>query len=276
MGGILLILAGVLFAGMGLFLSLTEGSQFTPVTAIILPLFLCIFIEGGYSFSKKGIFRSEKWEQSASRDGIEKVGKGLNIFFLVKKLLKNITGFIVLLLLAAGAVYFFLNYDTEINFNREFYIQIATYLIYFIVLRRLLVPVMSKVRELGQKLLPSYEVDASGITFILTDKDLSHPDRKFTIRVDFHEIDELKLLSYQEAKSYMKYEFSPDMKKLSSGPKDYYLFLKENVRPRVYTKILSGGTAVLLRGKENFYLISVNKDDCQDIIESYKKSKMLI
>ena len=77
---------------------------------------------------------------------------------------------------------------------------------YFIVLRRLLVPVMSKARH-WTKLLPSYEVDASGITFILTDKDLFILTEN-SLFSRFHEIDELKLLSYQ-TKSYMKYEFSP-------------------------------------------------------------------
>lgn len=275
-GGMLLVLAGVLFAGVGLFFSLTEGSQFTPMTAILLPLFLCVFIEAGYSFSKKGVFRSEKWKQSTSSDTVETVGRGLNIFFLIKALLKNIKGFIILLLFAGGAVYFFLNYETEINFNREFYIQIATYLIYLILLRRLLVPVMGRMKELGQKFMTTYTVDANGVTFTLPDKDLSHPDRKYTIRVDFHEIDELKLLSYQEARSYMKYEFSPDLKKLSSAPKNWYLFLKENIRPQVYTRIVSGGAAVLMRGKENFYLITVNNDDPKDLVEAYQKSKATI
>ena len=273
MGGLLLMLFGALFACLALYMSLTDGSKFTPATAILLPLFLCLFMEAGYSFFKKSVFRSENWVQAAEGDAVQRVGKGLNVYFLVKALLKNIKGFIVILIIAGGMIYFFSKSNQTLTLNREFYIQLGTYVAYALILRRFLAKIFNKLKELGQKMMTSYSVDVSGITFTLPDKDLSHPERKFTIRVDFREIEELKLLSYQEAKSYMKYEFSPDLKKLSSGPKDWYLFLKENIRPRVYTRIVSGGAALLLRGKESFYLMTVNKDNPKDILDAYERSK---
>lgn len=276
MGGLLLVLVGFLFACFSLYVSLTSGSKFTPTTAVLLPLFLCFFMEVGYSFLKKSIFRSEKWEQTTSSDTVEKVGKGLNIYFLIKDILKNIYGFIIILLITGGIIYLFVKANLALTLNREFYILLGTYLIYLLVLRRFLVPVMNKLKEFGKKFMTTYTVDASGVTFTLPDEDLSHPERKFIIHVNFHEIEEVKLLSYQEARSYMKYEFSPDLKKLSSAPKNWYLFLKENIRPPVYTRIVSGGAAVLLHGKENFYLITVNKDDPTDIVENYEKYKQTI
>lgn len=276
MGGLFLLLLGFLFACLSLYMSLTSGSKFTPTTVVLLPLFLCLFMEAGYSFSKKNVFRSENWEQAPGGDTVQTVGNGLNIYFLIKELLKNIKGLIVILIIAGGAIYFFSKSNETLTLNREFYIQLGIYVIYLLVLRRLLVPIMSKMKELGQKFMTTYTVDANGVTFTLPDKDLSHPERKFTIHVNFHEVEELRLLSYQEARSYMKYEFSPDFKKLSSAPKNWYSFLKENLRPPVYTRIISGGAAVLLRGKENFYLITVNSDDPKDIVEAYQKSKAII
>lgn len=273
MRGLLLLLVGLFFACFSLYLSLTTGSQFTPVTAILVPLLLCLLMDAAYSFLKNDIFRSENWEHRSARETGEAAWKQLNIYFLIKEILHNIKGFIVILIMAGGAIYFFTRSHQTLNLNLEFYIQLSTYAIYLLILRRLLVPIMGHLKKFSQKFMTTYSVDENGVTFTLPDKDLSHPERKFTIHVDFREIEEAKLLSYQEAKSYMKYEFSSDPKKLSSAPKNWMLFLKENVRPSIYTRVVSGGASVLLQGKENFYLITVNNDDPRDILEYYERSK---
>ena len=149
----------------------------------------------------------------------------------------------------------------------------GTYIVYLLLLRRLLVPLGAKLRTALQNLLATYIVDSESVTFTLSISDFSHPERKYTIRVGFDEIAELKLLHYQEAKDYMRYEFSPDLKKLASAPKSWYAFMKDNVRPPVYTKITSGGAAVLVRGHGIFYLITVNKDDCSDLLTAFQAYK---
>lgn len=268
--GFLLLFVGFLFAVFGLAVSLSSGSEFTTSSAVLLPLFLCIIMEAGLSLLRKNVYRSTEWGKAPGGDAVETIGKGLNRFFLAKSLFKNLMGFVVVTLILAGVAYVFLNSGQEFSFQPEFAIQLATYVAYLLLLRRLVLPVGAKLRKALQNLLATYELDTDSVTFTLPISDFSHPDRKYTIRVGFDEITELKLLNYQEAKDYLKYEFSPDLKKLSSAPKDWYAFMKDNVRPHVYTKIQSGGAAVLVRGDGIFYLITVNKDDCSDLIEAFK------
>lgn len=273
MSGFLLLFVGLLFAVFGLVASLSSGSEFTTSSAVLLPLLLCVFMEAGFSLLRKNVYRSTEWGKSPSGDAVETVGKGLNQFFLAKSLFKNLMGLILVVLIMGGAFYVLLNSEGGFSFQPEFAIQLGTYLAYFLLLRRLVLPVGAKLRKALQNHLATYEVDADSVTFTLPISDLSHPERKYTIRVGFNEVTELKLLNYQEAKDYMKYEFSPDLKKLSSAPKDWYAFMKDNVRPHVYTKIQSGGAAVLVRGDGIFYLITVNKDDCSDLIEVFNVYK---
>lgn len=271
MRGFLLLFVGFLFAVFSLIVSLSSGSGLTTATAVALPLFLCIIMEAGFSLLQKQVYRTTKWGEAASADAVETVGKGFNQFFLAKSLFKNLIGLIVVILAVAGVIYVLLNSGQEFSFQTEFAIQVGTYLAYLLLLRRLALPVGAKLRKSLQNLLATYELSADSVTFTLPISDLSYPDRKYTIRVGFNEITELKLLNYQEAKDYMRYEFSPDLKKLSSAPKSWYAFMKDNVRPPVYTKIQSGGAAVLIRGDGIFYLITVNKDDCSDLLEASHK-----
>ena len=273
MSGLLLMFVGFLFAGVAMILSLSSGSQFTTTSAILLPLFLCIFIEAGFSLFRKEVYRSTEWEKSPEGDAVEMVGKGLNQAALAKASFKNLKGFILLPLFMAGFLYVFYKSGQEFSYKPEFAIQLGTYFAYLLLLRRLVLPIGDKLRKVFQNLLATYVVDTESVTFSLPITDLSHPDRKYTIRIGFNEITELKLFHYQEAKDYMRYEFSPDLKKLSSAPKDWYAFMKDNIRPHVYTKIQSGGAAVLVRGEDIFYLITVNKDDCSDLLQAFERYK---
>lgn len=271
--GFLMFTAGLFFAVIGLVASLSSSSEFTTGAAIALPLFLCGFMEAANSLLRKDVYRSTEWGKASEGDAVQMVGTGLNQASLVKSFFNNLKGFLLIIFLSAGAIYVFSHSDQEFSFKPEFAIQLGTYFVYFLLLRRFVLPIGAWLRKALQNLLASYTVDANSVTFTLPITDLSYPDRKYTIRVGFDEITELKLLAYQEAKDYMRYEFSPDLKKLSSAPKDWYAFMKDNVRPHVYTKIQSGGAAVLVRGEGIFYLITVNKDDCSDLIEAFKRHK---
>jgi len=274
--GVLIGLVGLLFASFGLVASLSSGSEFTTGTAIALPLFLCVFIELANSYVSKAVYRSTEWGKTPNGDAVEMVGKGLNQASLAKSFFNNFKGFVMIIVLAAGGIYVFLHSEQEFSFKPEFAIQLGTYFVYFLLLRRFVLPLGAKLRKGLQNLLASYTVDNESVTFTLPITDLSYPDRKYTIRVGFSEISELRLFHYQEAKDYMRYEFSPDLKKLSSAPKDWYAFMKDNVRPHVYTKIQSGGAAVLARGEGIFYLITVNKDDCSDLLQAFQEYKKKI
>ncbi|MFA6024155.1 MAG: hypothetical protein WC777_02990 [Candidatus Gracilibacteria bacterium] len=275
LSGLILFSGGMLFGFICLLLSLSSGSQFTPMTAIIVPLFFCTFMENGYSLMKQTVYRTESWNETQAQDKFQSFGKGLNHFLLVKNFLGTILSLIFLSTIMVGISYFILKYEKDFSLNREFYIQIATYGVYIAILRRMMDPILNKLKKWGQILLPKYELDPTGINFIFTDKDLSHPDRKFTIHVSFDEIIEMRLLNFQEAKAYLRYEFAPNLKQQSSAPKEWYAFLKNNIRPKVYTKIQSGGSTILLRGENLFYLITVNSPDCTDILAAYENRTKL-
>jgi hypothetical protein len=98
---------------------------------------------------------------------------------------------------------------------------------------------------------------------------------KYSVRIKFNEINEIKDLSYVETNSFMKYELGPNVNLQMQATGDLIKFLRKEI-PKPSTYIfgpVSSARTLLIKGQGLFYLTSVSNENCNDLIHAFKKFK---
>lgn len=159
------------------------------------------------------------------------------------------------------------------------YSQLILTFFYIFIRKRLslaIQPLLQRITLLVSQQLPGYELKNRQIALDLKVKNIHQPENRSLITITFDELEEIKILSYLEARTLLNYQIGPDMFLATQSVKDLYKYLKNEIpKPRYYSKISSMGSVLLLKGPELFYLLSVSNQDHQALLKAFKQAKNL-
>ena len=98
----------------------------------------------------------------------------------------------------------------------------------------------------------------------------------YPVKIKFSEIEEIKVLSYVEAESFMRYRVNPDVNLRVQSAIEMANFLKDPTnpekRPNKYLLIpnASGAKTLLIKGENIFYIIAVGNENAEEMINQIK------
>lgn len=271
--GILIVITGILFSIFVLVAVLLPKSFIieSPLTWFLVAIFLIIYIEIGIWWTKQGFaIATSKLEY-----------KEKSIWSLIAEFYRyadivHVTIFIVFVLAFFGFILYSLIprlvYE-GIVLSNQFFILAATFVIYAIARKpigKVFTPIMSKFR----RVLPSYSLMDNSVIINLKWRKLWGPKKDYVVKIDFNEIDEIRVFSWVEATAFLKYTIGPNIELLVRQTKDLHRYAKgEIARPSVYiVQFVSIGNTVLLKGPNLFYFITFDKDP-SDLVNAYNLFK---
>lgn len=252
---------------------LLENNITIWIFVIIIPL---VFIESGVFWIKQSIKISEENIEKSNPEMSGIISRVASKIAIVNRYCVIATS-ITLIAFILYIAYFIYFRDIEFTLapNNIFYAQIIFIALYFLIVRRIFINSGINMK----KYIPQYSVRSESVLLTLNIVDLSHPNMKYQMELNFDELDEIKELSYIEAQSLLNYKIGPNLTLKIAAIKDLCNFTKDETQkihyyiygPMNHVKTLA------LKGKQIFYLISVDKTDCSDLIsafENYKKHKI--
>jgi hypothetical protein len=125
--------------------------------------------------------------------------------------------------------------------------------------------------------LPTYTLTQDGVIIkLVTMWNKKHPD-PIPVHIRFDEIDDLQVLTYLEADSFLQYNIGPDLNLGLQQTKDLAKYVKGEIsRPGVYAfggAGSSGSNRVLIRGPQLFYMLTFDNDDGSNLVRAYRSYK---
>src|SRR3989344_3456312 len=271
---LLIFISSTLFAGYVLYLSATQPDavQSSPIW-IFLAIFFIASIELSFCVLKNE-FKvdtsklSEPWDHS--------------VLFRTARWLAVSSYIIHSFLALAFIIGFFwviqsnrIEESATFNPSLVFYIQIAVYILYFLILRKIILKIINMARRPFKKVMPTYEIQNNGI--IINFKMAQFPNfsdwDKYKAGIKFSELSEVKELTYFEARNYIDFNVGPNINLAIQALKELAQFIKGKIsRPNYYFKVTANGRAVLLKGPHLLYVFTTAKDDVSDLIKAFNQS----
>lgn len=250
-----------------------EHNIITWIFVTIIPL---VFIEGGVFWIKQSIKISEENIEKSDPEMSGIIPKVASKIAIVDRYCAIVacTTLIFFIFYITYSIYF-KDIDFTLAPNNIFYAQIIFIALYFLIVRRIFINSGINLK----KYYPQYSVRSESVLLNLNIKNLSHPNMKYQVELNFNELDEIKELSYIEAQSLLNYRIGPNLTLKIAAVKDLYNYAKDKTQKMHYFVYFRGSNVktLALKGKQIFYLISVNKTNCSDLIlafENYKKHKI--
>ncbi len=248
---------------------------------IIIPMFLILVIEATLSWVTASLNLDEEKLRSLEKKNIfSKTASNIAISLRYTSLASSISLLISALILITIFLYYFLRkfISEPINFSSEFYIQLITYLAYFLILRRPLSWLGKAIIKSANKMLPYYTLQEDGILLNLNMRDITNlrNPNKYIVKINFDELDEIRVLSYIEAQSFQQLQMGPDITLVMQSVRDTYNYLRKKIpRPNKYVLMSEGssGKTLLLRGPEIFYLIAIANENTDDLLNAFRTYK---
>lgn len=166
-----------------------------------------------------------------------------------------------------------------LQITRAFVVQVLVYFFYVLVRIPLQFAIKStsaaakpaapsRVEQFFQGHLPVCRVVPGGITIDLKMGNTQH--KQYSVQIPFAEIDELQAMTFFEAQAYEKYNIGANVPMALQQAKDLYLYMKGAIpRPTVYLNAQSGGPTLLIRGRNVFYLITVNPNGVDEVMAAW-------
>lgn len=270
--GILLLSIGVIIFLLGLSLSLFQQNVILAnpwtLTAVFV-LFSIIFVESGYYWTKESVkISEEKINSSNYNDNINIASQIASVSKYVD--LSLAVGFII----ALGIfIYIYVSNFIEgsLSINIYLFAQIVVYFLYFFVLRKIFI----KTTKSLNSMYPNYSVYDDHIEINLNINNIQDRTKKYIVKINFNELDEINELSYVEAKSLIEYKVGPNLTLQTASVKDRYKYLKNDIkRPDHYIfGPASNAKNLVLKGKNIFYLITVKNDNNTELLNKFNKYK---
>lgn len=184
---------------------------------------------------------------------------------------------IIFLLIAVVFITNFLKHNSlaELVTKPDFSIVILTFFVYFFIVRKYFLKQAVKILRFFDRALPSYILEEDGILLDFNIKNLSNMNKKYIVKILFAELDEVKVLSYVEAESLLRYKIGPDISLRIETIKDGQKYLKGEIsKPRYYVYDPTNGVeSLLLRGPNIFYLFTVGNQNNIQLIDAFRTFK---
>ena len=265
--GFALVIGAATFALLTLIASLTNPDLSVGIS-MVCALFLSVFILVGQGEIERA--RRENTQGLTDASPSEKAFVGFAIF-------ENLIMIALMAGIAVSFSYLFLETADGIHLSPAFYAQLGTYVACAVMLRPLTQKLSPRLSSAG-KSLPGqafYELTPDGFDLHLGIVSLNGPKIP-PVHFSFTEITELRVVSFREAKEYLESQTGMTLKERLVAQKnavtDLYKFLKGQIsRPRFYQRIQSLGRTLIIRGADFIYLVSVKNDDCNDLLNAFKK-----
>lgn len=110
--------------------------------------------------------------------------------------------------------------------------------------------------------LPRLELTADGIGIELK----RHRD----IVIPFADVDELKIVTRDQAQPYAGFQVGPHVTLAMQQARELAAFLRGHIeRPTVLHQIEGSGTSLLMRGRHLLYLIAIDAEDADAVMNAY-------
>ena len=275
--GLSFVIMGAAVGGVMLLTSLVDNSW--PIAAAIgTPLFLAAIIDLGWSEFKQASQENSAGLTNASTS--EKFFTHLAIVQLVFVSLFT-TAFLGLF------GYLIISSTDVVAMSTATYVQLGTYLAYAFILGRVIRQIMPWLRSyavmpnsswMSSISGPSYEITPDGFEIDLKISVIGQGREVPKIKFTFAEITDLQALSYRAAEAYLESQTGlsaiQKAKMSVSSITEMYTFLQgKTERPRYFFKLQSFGQCLIIKGENFLYAITVNKDDCSDLLQAYAASR---
>jgi len=233
---------------------------------LLMPVPALVALKGGIWRLKRGL----EIRKSALAHKPQTVWASIGTFLQFRDIFN--TGFFMLLFLALLALLLhFLWYGPKaISANILFYL--VTIVVYFL-MRKRITSFLDSVSQKILKGLPTYTLTDNGVTIKLITMSNHKQPAPPPVHISFEEIEDLQVLTYVEAESYLRYNIGPDLNIGIKQAKDYAQYVKGNItRPSVYTfgAPSSNDMNVVIRGPELFYMLVFDAVDLSDLVEAYR------
>lgn len=271
--GVVALLISIVFGGMFLATSLSsQSNQELSVFAFLIPLVVALMTELSAVNLRKAFSAQEIGEFStpgiAPQNVLVAPLRALSIF-------SHWTGLLVGLLVAVGVTIFVVMYlgGVEPVFGTLFYVQVATYIAYF-VLKPVVMKAMLPLRRYVKSKTMLYTFDANSLTLDLRIVDFSKSGKFEPIRIGFDELDEIEVMEWPQAQQYARNSMGANVVTGWRAFMDFNRYLGGNLkRPAVWENIGSNGKTLLLRGPKLLYLVTVSNEDIASLIGAFHQFK---
>lgn len=255
--GIVLFAAATMFALVLLIASVAD-SQINVVEGVAVALFLCAFFHVGFFLIRRARLQRADWGTNPST--FEKAMAGYDVG-------RAVFGII---LIAAFGIFFsygILSQAEGVELTTAFYAQLATYAVYFLVLRRIpmkLAPTAGKALRVGNdKGVPKFTRHDADVSLDLAIWDTRDGDRKFIVDFTFEELEKVECMTFLEAKQYVAYQsgltFKEKLHATFGEIGGQYKYIQGKIaRPKFFNRIQGPSLPILvLRGPDIFYILAV-------------------
>ncbi|MCL6500738.1 MAG: hypothetical protein K6T16_01740 [Candidatus Pacearchaeota archaeon] len=272
--GLSILVGFVLFFILFLLVSLDPSSGFYEPSFFPIFIALLIFI-GGIEGAIYWIKESVRIEEKKLEYKKESVWRNIAVAFRYIDLVRGIIGGVVFLAVLGVFFYFYITLTPltkTITFSKTFFILLGSVLVWIIIRK----PVLKGIGRLIKKVsyLPTYVLAEDGVVITLNIKNVADPSKKYIVKIGFDEIEELRELSYVEARTFLRYTMGPNVELAMRQAKDLYKYTKGEIeRPSVWENVASDGKIVFIKGKDLFYLITFATNDVSDLIKAYNEFK---
>lgn len=189
----------------------------------------------------------------------------LATYYLIKESAAAAIIFVVYLLftLCSLSALISIPFLNEVKIGFDFWALIGALILYW-PLKTALLKIFSKINEWTKKFKPVYKITPTGVD--IDSKIMGLTEDKRTFHVEFSELDEIRLMNYFEAQSYME-ALGPNLDEWRKQVGGSINLGKE--RPKTYL-IPQGGTNILFKGSDIHYLLAFNQDG-KDLLEAFNK-----
>ncbi|MFA5947136.1 MAG: hypothetical protein WC813_03880 [Patescibacteria group bacterium] len=201
----------------------------------------------------------------------EKASLGINVIRFILGV-----AFYVAIVVAMG--YFLMNDPRPLHITSIFLAQAATFLVYFLILRRFLWIILRKIGPTLQppssKFRARYTLTNQGILLDLGIVNLSDRDQPSVVELPFSDLQEIQVMTYGEVEQYMRFKaglsFTDRVRMQAQSVTDMMKYLKKEVaRPRYYLHGGTQGKTLVLKGNELLYVVSVANENCDDLLSAF-------
>jgi len=271
--GYLALFFVILFNVIIFLITLLRSKSMPWLMAIIFFIFCTAFIPISINYFRQSIKARKESLKSTHTDTFSDIGTAFKFIDFLK-----IIGIVLFALLFFGIFVFvmlktvILKQGASIGFTAQTWVYLAflgvSLLISLFYRKR-----AGSMKKIGR--LPFYALKADGVVIDLNYLTVGS-DKKYSFKVSFNEIDEIKSLSFIEAENYQKYTIGPNVPLVAEKVKQEIQFLQGKIpRPEVYfMDAASNGINLLMRGPRVFYMLPVSNENIDELLDAYRDYKI--
>jgi len=274
------MLVGVLIVLSGLAVSVSATIVLDVWGLIVWLLFGAIFLDAGWRvYRQMTAIEAQNLIAPPAIGIISSSARVLGKVSAFKAVLDSILLSVIVLLVYGTVIVIALYQGVAITNPDQSFLGLGVIMGYFLLLSPLFRSLGTFLNTKTRSWSSHYELIPEGLRIHFSIRKLGDPKEKFIADVKFAELTELSVLDFREARAFLEYQVGPDIALHMKGVKDMIAFTKRKiVRPSYYfDEPATNATGTLkLVGPDLFYLVNINNENYQELLEAYERSKSKI